>query len=376
MAALVQSYTQPTGTITLLPSRPKSASGMLPTQPQQFSYGAPRGSNHQHHAVQGNSQRPMPYRATPVPVQPYAFTSTPSLNNQDRQWQQSRTSRTSSMPSVPTIQTIDSDHGAGRPRYPAGAPVTNPPGNATVGFSGRSRDDSAIPASGTRRSSASPRPQSSHHLAASSPTTLGLPQQTTTPARVSPERYRRPASRTAEQPTTQPSTGPANAGVVYGHHRSPTDPGDAMARGRRVASATRSNNNYAPSQPVRVADDLQLNYNYGREGALGSRRRSLPSLDIASLPKFAAPTDNRVLPNGVARGDDSSRPKSADKAKAAEREQQKGTRLSPSSGGAEKKLGHGRKGSADSRGSSSGSNSRPSSVSYPCNFLFALSPRI
>lgn len=80
MAALVQTYSQETGTITMLQTRPTSATGRIPSGQQQplpqfgNSTQAPRAAYHGNATFTG-------YRGSSTPVQQYAFQSTPSLNN-------------------------------------------------------------------------------------------------------------------------------------------------------------------------------------------------------------------------------------------------------------------------------------------------------
>jgi hypothetical protein len=76
MAALVQTYSHETGTITMLQTRPTSATGRMPSGQQQFGHSpqAPRAAYHGNATFGG-------YRGSSTPVQQYAFQSTPSLNN-------------------------------------------------------------------------------------------------------------------------------------------------------------------------------------------------------------------------------------------------------------------------------------------------------
>ena len=76
MAALVQTYSHETGTITMLQARPTSATSRVPSGQQQFGHSpqAPRAAYHGNATFGG-------YRGSSTPVQQYAFQSTPSLNN-------------------------------------------------------------------------------------------------------------------------------------------------------------------------------------------------------------------------------------------------------------------------------------------------------
>ncbi|KAJ9154844.1 Protein BNI4 [Pleurostoma richardsiae] len=107
MAALVQSYPQQSGTVTMLQTRSSSGAGMLPvSQPQanhQFSASQPQRNGY--HGVP-NGVGNVGYRTSSTPIQPYAFTTTPSLNS-SAQRQQFSNYRTSSSPSVPTMQGFE-----------------------------------------------------------------------------------------------------------------------------------------------------------------------------------------------------------------------------------------------------------------------------
>ncbi|KAK1768617.1 hypothetical protein QBC33DRAFT_384784 [Phialemonium atrogriseum] len=362
MAALVQSYPQSTGTVTLLHTRPTSASGMLPTQSQQaqqYGHGASQQRNGLH-GMQGAVGRPIVYRGSAAPVQPYAFTSTPSLNR-DLQWQQSRTSRTTSMPAVPTVQTFDQNQNAGRPRYLPSASMTNLPSGSTLGYSpATSLDDSSIAARGIRRVATSSRPQSAYLTATPPPATLAQPQ--TSPVRISPERYRRPTSRNVDsssasgpqvhpQPSAPPSgLGMANVNHLYGQ-RTLAEQKATVVRNQQTTQAAR------PTSFVgSAADDMQLNRTASHEEARRFRRRSLPSLDSAGFPKLLTPPDH------AKQSDESSQQDEVAPLDSAEKQQQKSARLAATIMAAENsKASHVRRGSSESLVSSLSGSSRPSS---------------
>ncbi|GJC95146.1 hypothetical protein ColKHC_03972 [Colletotrichum higginsianum] len=152
MAALVQTYPQQTSTVTTLESR--SSGNMMPAQAQ---------ANQQYMAAQ-QAQRNFSgagvYRGSNTP-QPYAFTTTPSLNT-NGQWQQyGNGHRTASSPAVPT-QGVIHGHDASRSRHAGTASMSNIAYNTHgMGTSkGGSRDDSAIPAARTNLQAPRPQPNS------------------------------------------------------------------------------------------------------------------------------------------------------------------------------------------------------------------------
>jgi hypothetical protein len=366
MAALVQTYTPQTATVTMLHTRPNSASGMLQSHQGQ-QYHQPQGSsqprNSYHGGLQGGMGGPVVYRGSVGPVQPYAFTSTPSLN-QTVQWQPPAAyHRTSSTSAVPTMQSFDHSHNGGRSRYLASASMTNLPTTSTLGLSmGGSRDDSSIPGTATRRTATSFTPPQGQ------------------PAKPSPERYRRPAPRSADTSTsTQHGQGQQQQG-------SAPPSGSGMSNGNHLyneRSEQQRRNSFVGAIPNSMADEgVQPTGAFSAaDAARRVRRRSLPALDSADFPKPLAPLHIDLA--GIKRAEESNRfeqPLSSPRPKSAGKEyQQKPARavnLTADDAAAvhKTKAGHGRTSSSDSRTSSRSSNSRPSSVSLPSLLAGVLSP--
>ncbi|RWA12388.1 hypothetical protein EKO27_g2715 [Xylaria grammica] len=104
MAALVQTYPQQSGTVTLLQTTPGSATGIMPGTSQGHAgqtYGNPQ--RNAYHGSLGSVGGQTGYRSgTVAPIQPYAFTSTPSLAN-GAQVSQHGGYRTASGTTVPTL---------------------------------------------------------------------------------------------------------------------------------------------------------------------------------------------------------------------------------------------------------------------------------
>jgi hypothetical protein len=283
----------------MLQTRPASASGILPSQGQPSQqFGPPQQRNSFYGNPNGLAGSAV-YRGTSTPIQPYAFTATPSLNPA-MQWQQFGNARASSSPTVPTMQSFE--HNNARPRYPASVSMTNLPSSVvSMGYTpGGARDDSALP--GTRRVAPAPRPQSAHLTG--SATQVSFAQAT--PVRVSPERYRRPVPRPADsgsvvqQPTSaQGSAAPSGSGMATVGHLYNSQKLSAP-RARTAVAASRPSSAYA-SATSSAADDMQLYRRQVQAEAKRFRRRSMPALDSADYPKpltphvFKQPDDSSSL---------------------------------------------------------------------------------
>ncbi|KAK3333110.1 hypothetical protein B0T19DRAFT_353421 [Cercophora scortea] len=299
MAALVQGYPRQSGTVTMLQTRPTSASGIMSSQNhpshQQYGHGLPQQRN-SIHGLPSGAGAPVAYRGNSGPVQPYAFTATPSLNPA-AQWQQFRTTyRTTSTPAVPGVQSFDyGQPSAGRPRYSASVSMTNLPSTAIIPSQtgGGSRDDSMLSVSSSRRTAAAPRPQSAH-ITTESFSQAGLPASAG-PTRVSPERYRRPAPRAPESAVSSlqshgpVSPQPSGAGIPAGGMPSGSrGPPDQTLRPAQTSLANRPNSVAGPMSGSAV-DDIELSRAPTQDGMQRFRRRSMPALDSAGFSKPLTP---------------------------------------------------------------------------------------
>ncbi|KAI8243508.1 Protein BNI4 [Colletotrichum sp. SAR 10_96] len=143
------------------------------------------------------------YRGSNAPIQPYAFTSTPSLNTTG-QWQQYGNGyRTASSPAVPT-QGMVQGHDGNRSRHTGSSSVSY---SHNMGTSqGGSRDDSAIPAA--RTNPQAQRPQSAY-LAGSTTPQMTFAQAAG--AKTTPDRYRRPA---LQQQQPRQTSAPSGSGMA------------------------------------------------------------------------------------------------------------------------------------------------------------------
>ncbi|KAK3692933.1 hypothetical protein B0T22DRAFT_436152 [Podospora appendiculata] len=368
MAALVQGYPRQTGTVTMLQTRPTSASGIMTSQNhpshQQYGHGLPQQRN-SIHGLPSGAGAPVAYRGNSGPVQPYAFTATPSLNAV-AQWQQFRTTyRTTSTPAVPAVQSFDyGQPPAGRPRYSASVSMTNLPSTAIIPSQtgGGSRDDSILPVSGSRRTAAGPRPQSAHITESFS---QAGPLTTAGPTRVSPERYRRPAPRAPESAVSslqshgsvspQPSSAGVPAGSMPSGSRGLLDQTSSMLRTPQTSLVNRPNSVAGPMSGSAV-DDIELSRGPIQDGMQRTRRRSMPALDSAGFSK-------PLTPPALEQPEESSRLDQAAPRKIGDSENKAvkpNNNLAVNRGTAPA---HARAGSSDSRSSSrsAGSSTRPTS---------------
>lgn len=352
MAALVQSFPQQSGTVTMLQTRNGSGSGMLPPQasPNQ-QYTGPQQQRPGYHGMPSSSTAPMTYRGSAAPIQPYAFTSTPSLN-QVGHWQQPYPAfRTSSSSAVPTAQTFDHNNGYPRSRHNTNASLPNLPMNVSTGGS---RDDFALPPPGTRRGSGTPRPQSAYFASSTVQTSFA----SAAPAKSQPDRYRRPAARAVDsgssgQGHSGGSASPSGSGMASVSHLYTPPP--SMSKERRPSPSNLSRPNSFYAKVSGSVDDMQL-YRGQDDSNKRFRRRSMPALDHhEDLPKSLAALDIRKPERSPT---DQTALKSAN-----DKDQAKTARLvtiaSPVTAAS------GRNGSSESLASSRSSNSRPSSVSNP-----------
>jgi hypothetical protein len=252
MAALVQTYPQQTGTITMLQTRPTSNTTMMAPGQQQptHQFAGAQAPRSQYHAA---AAAPV-YRGSTVPVQPYAFTATPSLNPA-MPWQQPYgTYRTNSSPAVPVAQGFDPNFAHRSRSQPMNQAYMYHMG---VGQGG-SRDDSAIVQA--RNIVPAPRPHSAAYLSASNQGTS--PQGTS--AKPAPERYRRTSAQNAQHGRSQSSTLPPTLGMGYGQNNS------------SPSLVARPTSLYAVGSS-RSADDMALYRQSSMEDVKRARQQSIRS---------------------------------------------------------------------------------------------------
>ncbi|KAK5990028.1 Protein BNI4 [Cladobotryum mycophilum] len=204
MAALVQTYSQQSGTATMLQGRATPTSGMMPVgQPNpnhQYmgaSNQAPRSAYHGVNAVSG-------YRGSTGPVQPYAFTTAPNRSAGHTQWQQPYPAyRTNSSPAVPSVQSVDPN--VNHRSHRQNVSVTNMALLPSYGVGhGSSRDDSTVSQSRSVASSQS-RPSHASTGSQSSLSIGGLSSKNGS------DRHRRPSVHSSQHNRSGSTSQPTNA---------------------------------------------------------------------------------------------------------------------------------------------------------------------
>ncbi|KAI1384542.1 uncharacterized protein F4822DRAFT_366510 [Hypoxylon trugodes] len=357
MAALVQTYPQQSGTVTLLQTRPSSASGIMAppsgTQPNQAYMNS--NQRNSYHGLSGNvGGGPTVYRGnTSAPVQPYAFTATPNLAN-GGQWQQQQYGAYRSSPGVQTMQM--DPNAAQRSRY-----ATNSSGNNANGLvntpAGISSDDSRI------MSSSGSRPQLAVNTS-SQPTFAQVAA-----AKATPERYRRPSPRYTDSspsvmqtPQPQGSAMPSGSGMATVVHlynpRAMPDRKAGMPR-NTGALASRPHSAYGAMAGVAM-DDMHLYRHPTEEEAKRFRRRSIHSINSSDYPNPLTPQDFKQAEESFRLEALAASRKQGSLDKELKNVARGGSNLSPS-GPVEKNKMHAINGSSESLVSSGSSNSRPSS---------------
>ncbi|KAI1144371.1 hypothetical protein F5Y05DRAFT_25364 [Hypoxylon sp. FL0543] len=359
MAALVQTYPQQSGTVTLLQTRPSSSSGMMPgpsgTQPNQAYMGNQQRNSY--HGLSGNvGGNPTVYRGnTSAPVQPYAFTATPSLAN-GGQWQQYGAYRSSS--SVPNMQMGD-PNAAARSRYPGNSNTLGNNNGQPNMHAGMSQDDSRATSGSSSRPQLAPL-----NVQSNQPTFAQVAA-----AKATPERYRRPSPRYTDSspsvmqtPQVQGSAMPSGSGMATIVHlynpRAMPDRKAAMSR-NSAALANRPHSAYGSMAGVAM-DDMHLYRHPTEEEAKRYRRRSIHSINSTDYP-------TPLTPQEFKRAEESFRSEAltaSRKQSGFDKDQKSGARNGASLSAnmpVEKNKLHVTNGSSESLVSSGSSNSRPSS---------------
>lgn len=316
MAALVQTYPQQTTTVTMLQTRPHSSGALIPSNQGQTSQQYMGGLSQ---APRSPYAAPPGYRGSSAPVQQYAFTSTPTLN-QAQSWQPYGSYQAQNQRG----HNANANHGS-RPQHSSS--MTNLVYNPAMGMGqSGSRDDSALLAA--RNKAPAPRPLSTHHA---SFTQQSFTAPTTTTNKAAPDRYRRTVN---PQQTQQNQHGRSQSSHIPGNGAPSANQLYNGPNPQRSAIPNRPNSFYNVV-PGSSADDLQINVQ-GDDGKR-IRRRSMHSIDSA---------DSSGRPNLKA-GDVNIASRAGEKDSRTLRVVSNPTR----------------NGSSESIGSSRSSNSRPSSVS-------------
>jgi hypothetical protein len=371
MAALVQSYPQQSSTVTMLQTRPSSASGILQTSsqtPSHHQYPANPTQRNSFHGI-NNGMGLSNYRGhtAVAPIAPYAFTSTPSLATPGQRTQGPHLrpdQRTSSAPAVTTMQPESGNPGS-RSRYPAPASVSTTSSSSSsdlssLGQISGSRDDS-ITTGTSRVPGGNPRPHSTIFTSSTSPNLASA-------ARTAPDRYRRPNNRRAESsPNVQQSyaqqsnaqqasvaSSMPNVMQFYGSSttqqaNSPMPPFQGF--NLQMPELSRPAGKVSPAAGG-ASDDMLFNRHTSQDQAQRYRRRSIHTIDAGA--HSGNPTSAGLIMQGS---------RQVSSANGRIDHQQHPLRSSPIVT-VRPASSHGRNGSSESVNSTR-SNSRPSSVSTP-----------
>ena len=327
MAALVQSFPQHSSTVTMLQTRPSSASGTFQSASQgqhsQTSRPSQMSRNIYNATLGGMATGSYRGHTSLAPVAPYAFTSTPGLTNGGNPLRQNPTAphlrqdnRTSSAPIVPNNTNPSQGGGANRQRYPACASISTPSSSAssnapTAGQQAPSKDDFSVLTT-SRSAETTSRPASTITLV--SPIPPLTPPALASPVKPSPDRYRRTQRRSeGHSPITsiqQPGlhggsafpsgSGMASVGHLYQHptqstsspslstyqtyRRSPSPLGTNMTGFSTVAQGG-----------VASVDDTNFYRQPTSEQVKRSHRRSVGSFDAGNNTSVAEDLKNYTL---------------------------------------------------------------------------------
>ncbi|KAI9673769.1 MAG: bud neck involved protein [Trizodia sp. TS-e1964] len=306
MAALVQSFPPPASTVTMLQTRPVSASGALQVSSQGQAHHGPRTSQMPRTVpYASNNSMPMGTYRNQSPlqaVQPYAFTSTPSTNpagNMPRQTQLSSQLRLENRAnSAVTGSAARPASSEDRQRYPAASSVSTTSSSSSdpsvSGPSSQPKDDIGIPSQRPALRTAI-RPASSINLTTS---TFGLTTLAASQVpKPSPDRYRRSSRRI--DGTNLPliahagnaaSSGIASSGKLYNHpHQSNSSPSlqSFQPFGSFGNSQQYPSLNFPPGQVQTCSnDDSNIYWLPANDPAKRYRRRSISSLDAAEYARM------------------------------------------------------------------------------------------
>ncbi|KAJ0364503.1 hypothetical protein COL154_004881 [Colletotrichum chrysophilum] len=231
------------------------------------------------------------YRGSNAPIQPYAFTSTPSLNTTG-QWQQYGNGyRTASSPAVPT-QGMVQGHDGNRSRHTGSSSVSY---SHNMGTSqGGSRDDSAIPAA--RTNPQAQRPQSAY-LAGSTTPQMTFAQAAG--AKTTPDRYRRPA---LQQQQPRQTSAPSGSGMATEFAQS-----EESSRPDRVPTPKNNEKSLRMVSSLAPPTDTNMHVRNGSAESVASSRSSHSRPSSSANRSVPAPTANPSLSSSSTPDDASSK---------------------------------------------------------------------
>ncbi|KZF24007.1 hypothetical protein L228DRAFT_208782 [Xylona heveae TC161] len=301
MAALVQTLPQQTTSVTMLQTRPTSASGAFQTNSSQTTGSRSASGSRGTYNGSAGSGPAGPYRASLSPVAPYAFTSTPNLSS-TASWQNKSTPhlrpehRTLSAPVNPNGQLSSSSSSSGSSRNAGSSTsATSFSSDSSLGQKRMAKDDTSVP-SGQKSTG-----KQFLDVNISSPS-LEVPSVSQT-AKPSPDRYRRnhrraetnvPISSYSQQQQggTLPSgSGMTYVGHLYNHAAQPSgspvlQSHASFQNAPSIAGMPNFVANYTPQPRMASADDMLLYRRPTLEHAKQYSRRSISSFssgDLATL---------------------------------------------------------------------------------------------
>ncbi|KAI9809967.1 MAG: hypothetical protein M1825_000400 [Sarcosagium campestre] len=309
MAALVQSFPPQTSTVTMLQTRPSSASGTFQNTSQgpALSHHVPRPSQTPRTIYSGNQAMGNYRGQTSHSVAPYAFTATPGLSAGAGFLPQPHLrleNRTASAPTNP-YNSRQTQESSAKQRAPSGTSISATPTTAGDGLthggqSSTSKDDSVLV--NARSSSAlGSRPASAFNLTPSGPSMPNLSGPAA--GKTQPDRYRRnhrraetnsPSGSSQQSPSPSSSAGPSGSGMAnVGHlyslstHSSSTPSLHTYQAPGNTLSGQSSRPSAPPSQSTQVrktsVDDMHIPRQGQTEQAKRYRRRSISSLDTGDF---------------------------------------------------------------------------------------------
>ena len=307
MAALVQSFPSPTSTITMLQARPSSSDAFQNgSQGQQHQRNSQMSRNMYNTSMGGTATTS--YRGhtsiASVPVAPYAFSSTPVLPGSSNPLRQHPTvphlrqeNRTASAPVIPFTQQSAStlnNLSRYRPQELSHTTVSSQQGHA--------KDDSAILSQASKQFPQ--RPLSSVELNAPSLTTNA---SMASPAKPSPDRYRRNHRRAETTGLTNTNVSPIGGSALpsgsgmatVGHlYTNPahSSSSPSLSTYSSYRGTQTSNNNHS------TVDDMSIPKQSQVELAKRYRRRSINSMEVGDYAAHAldAPQQSSLAPKTYA----------------------------------------------------------------------------
>ena len=289
MAALVQSYPQQSGTVTMLQTRPSSASGILQSSsqapPHQYNPNLSQVQRNSFHGIHNGMASNYRGLTSVEPIAPYAFTRTPALVSGQRTQSGPHLRAEQRSSSALGVPTYDSGAVTNRSRYPAPASISTTSSSSSSDLSALSQKASSKDDSSSTARAVNGTPQLAMATSTSS-LSLSTPAASSA-AKSSPDRYRRPNNRRAESATaSQQSNSPVssmpNVKQFYGSSTQQATVGLSAKQGSPVQVPQPPG--LSPgfiATPGVTADDMLLNRHISQDQTTRYRRRSIHTIEAA-----------------------------------------------------------------------------------------------